>query len=199
MIQRSRTGIAEAFKESIAKSLDSSELANEVLTAYEIGEDISDDEAFQRILYFGNDINFLLPTVSYASYWSGSAYIYHFNEPNPWDGPWKGYASHILDVAFLFQNYNEHLSELQRGTAIKFAEDLLNFANGEAAWPAFTWETGDLFARVYGSSVSEVKERVETVKVPSSRAERRETIFKLTSKIPSDDLSNAWAAFMAGF
>lgn len=197
MMQVGRTGVAKTFKESISKSLGSEELAQQVLTAYAIGESISDDEAYKRILYFANDINFFLPVLSYAHYWSGNAYVYHFNEPNPWDGPWKGHANHILDVAFLFQNFNEHLSQEQEKSAIKFAEDFIQFAYGNAAWPAFSLGAEHLFARVYGLSVPQATDRVETVKVPSVHAERRETILKLANSIPSDNLIAAWGAFMA--
>lgn len=169
------------------------------MAAYAINEEgISDDAAFTRILNFGNDVSFLLPVLSYAHCWNGSAYVYHFNEPNVWNGPWKGHASHILDVAYLFQNYNEHLPAQQSESAVKFAEDLITFSNGEAPWPVFNSDTGEFFARVYGISGSGIKGRVDTVKGSLLRAGRRETSLELAKKVSSDDLSRAWNAFMAG-
>lgn len=41
----------------------------------------------------------------------------------------------MLDFAFLFQGYNEHLGPEQRGSAVRFAEDVVDFVNGEAPKP----------------------------------------------------------------
>ncbi|KAM0806738.1 putative Carboxylic ester hydrolase [Seiridium cardinale] len=66
-----------------------------------------------------------------------SAYVYVFNEQNPWDGLCKGYASHILDVAFILQNYKDSLRDLQKASAIAFGEDIVKFTNGQSAVEAF--------------------------------------------------------------
>jgi carboxylesterase type B len=198
MINRSREGIAASFRESFARSLGSLEKATQVLSAYLITEDISDDQAFTAILRFANDIAFFVPVLNYGHCWSGNAFIYQFNEPNTWKGPWKGHANHILDVAYLFQNYNEHLPEAQRGVAVQFAKDVIAFANGHAPWAAFKWETGSLSSRVYGGRDPGTSGGVVTVPGPEPRTERADTILSLMDGIPADDLARAWGAFMAG-
>ena len=199
MIKQSTVKIASSFRESLRRSLGSADKAGRVLSAYSITEDISDDQAMKAILRFASDICFFAPVLNYGHCWSGHAFMYQFNEPNTWDGPWKGYANHILDIAYLFQNYNEHLPEPQRGVAIQFAKDVVAFANGIAPWAVFKWETGALNSRVYGGSDASTSGNVVTVPRPEPRTERANTILTLMASIPADDLAKAWGAFMAGF
>lgn len=170
-----------------------------IFQAYEITENASEEETLGNILKFGNDISFLAPVLVYAHGWDGNAFVYFFNEPNTWDGPWKGHANHILDVAYLFQNYNEALTEPQRQTAITFGKDLIRFVNGKSPWPVFNFAAAELNARVYGSSdPRNVEARVETTTGPNDRSERRQTIFQLSDIISLTKLSDAWASFMSG-
>ncbi|KAL2786639.1 Alpha/Beta hydrolase protein [Aspergillus keveii] len=199
MINRSKEEIATSFTDSLTRSLGSAEKAAQILSAYAITEDRSDDQAFKAILRFANDIAFFVPVLNYGHCWSGEAFIFEFNEPNVWDGPWKGHANHILDVAYLFQNYNEHLPEAQRAVAVQFAKDVIAFANGHAPWAAFKWETGELNSRVYGGREPGTSGFVVTVPGPEPRTERADTILGLMAGIPADDLARAWGAFMAGF
>jgi carboxylesterase type B len=89
-----------------------------------------------------NDISFYLPAVSFAKLWADSllpdtsAFLYHFNCPNPWDGAWRGHATHVLDIAFLFQNYGEWLEYGQCKVARRMAADFVRFVHGEAPWQA---------------------------------------------------------------
>ncbi|KAL2839402.1 Alpha/Beta hydrolase protein [Aspergillus pseudoustus] len=199
MINHSTERIAASFRESLSRSLGSAAKAGLVLSAYSISEDISDGQALKAILRFASDICFFVPVLNYGHCWSGQAFIYQFNEANTWDGPWKGYANHILDVAYLFQNYNEYLPESQRGVAIQFAKDVIAFANGNPPWAAFKWETGALNSRVYGGRDANTSGKVVTVPGPEPRTERANTILVVMASIPADDLARAWGAFMAGF
>lgn len=119
--------IAAAFCDSISASLSShSGVAEKLLQAYALTPETADDEAFEKVLRVANDMNFYLPTLSLAQNLSGAGcktYVYRFNEPNPWDGPWKGHATHILDITFLLQNFNEFLDEKQKAQAEGFAKD----------------------------------------------------------------------------
>ncbi|KAK5239916.1 hypothetical protein LTR40_014164, partial [Exophiala xenobiotica] len=74
---------------------------------------------------------------------SGRALLYHFNEPNPWDGPFKGESSHILDVAFLLQNFVEHLGAEQQKPSKKFGSDFIDFVNGEKPFDICDGTGGD--------------------------------------------------------
>ncbi|CZR65553.1 related to carboxylesterase [Phialocephala subalpina] len=124
MLHPRKAGCRAAFTTSIQKSLP--DAGDSVLQAYNIRSDISDDEAFLGILNFANDIAFHAPTLTFAKGWLGKKFAYYFDEPNPWDGPWKGgRATHVLDVAYIFQNYNEFLDDEQKVVAERFAESLL--------------------------------------------------------------------------
>lgn len=191
-------GIVRRFKDSLERSLGSDGVSL-VVAAYGITEIASEEEATMNILKFGNDINFLAPVLVYAHGWDQNAYIYFFNEPNTWEGQWKGHANHILDVAYLFQNYNEALTERQRETAVIFGKDLIRFANDKPPWPVFNFAANELNARVYGAKNPEqATSRVEVVEGPSSRSERRQTIFQLSMTIPLTTMSAAWDSFMSG-
>lgn len=146
-----------------------------------------------------SDIVVFVPVLNYAHCWSGHTFIYQFNEANTWDGPRKGLTNHILDVANLFQNYNEPLTESQRGGAVQFAKDVIEFANRDAPWAAFKWENGDPNSRVYGGRETGLSRVVVvTVTGPDPRTERADTILGLMASIPADDLARAWGALMAG-
>ncbi|KAL2785114.1 hypothetical protein BJX66DRAFT_315462 [Aspergillus keveii] len=89
-----------------------------------------------------------------ASAWPISrSYLYHFNEPNPWPGRWRGHPSHLTDLAFLWQNYDETLAPLSRRVSQLFSADLISFINGRAPWRAYRTVSGNLpMARTYGPS-----------------------------------------------
>ena len=100
----------------------------------------------QAVLTFGNGVMFFLPACAFARAWSRSlvagteAFLYHFNRPNPWEGPWKGHSSHSLDMVFLFQNYNNYLSLGQRQCAERHAREVIAFVNGKDPWPSYQCE-----------------------------------------------------------
>lgn len=198
LVDHSKDGIVSTFRESLTRSLESTDRASQVFAAYDITEDISDHEAFKRILNFANDLCFFVPVLNYGHCWSGQAFLYHVNEPNSWEGPWKGYASHIIDVVYLFQNYNESLSESQRVVATQLAKDVIRFSYAHAPWPPFKWETGELYSRVYGGRRADNTGKVITILAPDPRTERKGTILQLMQSISADELSRAWRLFMAG-
>jgi carboxylesterase type B len=193
-----KPGLVSRFKDCFERFLGPND-ALSVMVAYNITDSASEEEATMGIWKFGNDINFLAPVLVYAHGWDQDAYIYFFNEPNEWEGPWKGYANHILDVAYLFQNYNEALTEHQRETANTFGKDLIQFANAQSPWPVFNFAAKDLNAKVYGAKdLQQARARVEIIPGPNSRSERRQTIFQLSLSVPLTILSAAWGSFMSG-
>ncbi|KAF3387325.1 hypothetical protein F1880_001410 [Penicillium rolfsii] len=168
-LNRDKTGILSAFRESITRSLGSADKAEQVLAAYARSQKFPDDEELIAILDFANVIYFILPVLHYGHCYQSFHKYNRWIEPNPWDGPWKGSANHILDVAFLFQNYNESLSQLQREVAIQ-------------------WETNDLYPPVYGGKGASTSGNVITVLAPDDRSERLKTVLTLTRSISVDDL-----------
>lgn len=170
--------------------------ARELLQKYGITEGASDEEAFTGVLDFLNDIVFFAPVLTYVKGWPGNAYVYYFNEENPWDGPWKGRSSHILDLAYLFQNYNEFLTPDQQAVATAFAEDFFKFCHGVAPWSPVQGgniESG-FTARVYGPSRE--KRVTSVVSQPyGGEAQRRRILLDYADKVPLDNLSKVFGIF----
>lgn len=186
-----KSGIARSFCKSLLTSLAShAGLAERIFTAYELEPSTPDDEAFEKVLRVANDMNFYLPTLALAQNVSAAGlqtYMYRFNEPNPWDGQWKGKATHILDITFLLQNFNEFLDEKQRSAAEQFGRDVISFVNGKAPWER--WRK----AKVLGP-----EGRMEVVDDVPERVERRDVMVKLGEEVGLDVLNSAFDAFLKG-
>ncbi|KAH7336031.1 carboxylesterase-like protein [Rhexocercosporidium sp. MPI-PUGE-AT-0058] len=195
MLGPKTVSIAKGFCSSIGKTLaDYPAAAEKLRHAYQITPDLADDVALRNVLQFSTDIGFYATALAFAQGWPGKARVYHFNEPNPWEGPWKGEAGHVLDIAFLFQNYNEHLEPEQKAVAVKFAEDVIKFANGACDWKAFNEGEG---ARIYGPSRDGIcGEYVEGIAQDGSG--RKNIIFELAEEIGLEPLSAAWGNFLTG-
>jgi hypothetical protein len=150
------------------------------------GGDANDDRDSNGFLRLVHDIMFYAPAEIIASAWPiGRSYLYHFNEPNPWPGRWRGHASHLTDLAFLWQNYDEALAPLSRRVSWQFSADLISFINGQAPWRAYRTVSGNLpMARIYGPSREIL---VAGVAVAGSKAcRRRERIWEFIDKIGAD-------------
>lgn len=187
-----KTGIASAFTSHIRGTLPSS-AAEKILEIYNITSDSSDDDAFAKILDFGNDVAFYLPTLSYATAFTAKAtktYMYRFNATNPWEGPWKGKSNHIIDVTFLFQNYNAFLDEGRQKTAEAFGEAFLKWVNGKEPWEAWTAKNGR--AMVFEDTATKI--------VPDTPEEtgRRGRFLELVKEVGEDVVDGAWGGFLRG-
>ncbi|GKZ68625.1 hypothetical protein AnigIFM50267_003364 [Aspergillus niger] len=151
------------------------ELATRILAGYGLTAETADDEAFPAVLSYLNDIFILAPTLTYTSGWAGHTNVYYFNEENPWNGPWQGKAGHILDVAYLFQNFRDYLTPAQQELAAAFAIDFFKFCHGIKPWP--TVVNGDIengfTARVYGPS-SEGETVAQVAQAYGGHSRRRE-------------------------
>ncbi|EAW06756.1 putative carboxylesterase [Aspergillus clavatus NRRL 1] len=168
-------------------------VARDILDRYKITKEMADDEAFTAILNYINDIAFFAPVLAFAEGWRGNAYVYYFNEGNPWDGPWKDQASHILDLAYLFQNFREFMMPAQQTLAVTFAEDVFKFCHGIEPWPAAI--PGDLktkfTARTYKSSSS-----VGQVNAPYGEgSSRRSILFDYAGQVSLDELADVLNVF----
>lgn len=168
--------------------------AQQILETYKITENMPDEEAFSAILNYTNDISFFVPVLLFAEGWPGKAYVYYFNEGNPWEGPWKDRASHILDMAYLFQNFREFMTPAQQSVATTFAEDVFKFCHGVSPWPAVTGIQDGFTARTYGPSSNELT--VGQVKQPcGGDSMRRSILFDNADQVPHDDLATILAVF----
>ena len=174
------------------------EIAQRILDAYQISEDSPDEEAISSILAFFTDISFHASTLTFASGWNGNAYVYYFNEGNPWDGPWKGRANHILDVIYFFQNLRDFLTAEQKEVGEAVAEDFFKFCYGIAPWPAITpgtIQTG-FSARVYGPSQKGAVASVAP-RAFGGGTLRRSILFECASVVSFDDLGKVFLAFQS--
>lgn len=128
-----------------------------------------------------------------ARCWPGQSYLYHLNEPNPWDGPDKSEATHIMDVTLLFQNFSQHLSESQQELGKKWAEDVIRFVHGKDPFPSC--QSSPDGAMVYGPGLASTGfvRANEPVKFG-----RRATIQKLGAEVGLDALNEALGNFVVG-
>lgn len=177
---------------------------NTLLSTYSMTEaslaDLSDEESLRRILDWGHDIAFLAPTVALAREWAAcrnAAYVYRFNETNPWDGPWKGRSTHILDVAYLLLNFTEKLSDAQIGVAKSFAGDFIKFVNGQQPWQPITASQEGV--RVYGPSNENRTASHESGLFggDTGRSDKLFIVLKETG-ITLDHMGKLWNTFLAG-
>lgn len=194
-----KNNCAKRFIAALEETLAShQEIAQHILDAYRISEVTPDEEAIASILTFFTDISFHSSTLTFASGWNGNAYVYYFNEGNPWDGPWKGRANHILDVIYFFQNLRDFLTPEQREVGEAFAEDLFKFCHGIAPWQAITpgaIDTG-FSTRVYGPSE---QGNIASVALQAFGGEtlRRSILFECSSVVAFDDLAKVFVAFQS--
>jgi carboxylesterase type B len=191
---------AKKFFKAVHAALPSQpSVADEVLKSYCLtDENASDEDAYPSILNFINDALFFTPVLTFAQGWKGPTYVYHFNEGNPWEGPWQGRSNHILDLAYFFQNFRESLSPSQQAVATAFAEDFFKFCHGQAPWPAITpgTVTNGFAARCYGPSSEGIT--VGTVdRVFGEKSQRRSNFFDVADKVGPDDLAKVFNVFMS--
>ncbi|KAH7345884.1 Alpha/Beta hydrolase protein [Pyrenochaeta sp. MPI-SDFR-AT-0127] len=192
-----KAGITQEFIASVNATLASQpETAALLLSLYNISPTTSDDDALLSILRFASEISFYAGTHAFARGWPNTKdskfFLYHFNEGIPWPGPFQGEAGHILDVAYLFQNYNEHLAGEQKKVAKAFGEDFINFVNGEDPWPPVQGD--QMRARVYGPS----SEGVTTRYVQDGKPEhvgREERVLKLAELAGYDNIQEVFLNF----
>ncbi|KKK23364.1 hypothetical protein ARAM_002163 [Aspergillus rambellii] len=126
-------GITAAFTAAM-ETYFGTEDARKLLAFYKVDSATTttpDPNTLSAVVRFFTDIFFYAPAVQVAQAFAGST-LAHFNEGNPWAGTFQGHASHLLDTAFLWQNYNSFMEPAVRAVAETFASDLVAFVVGEA-------------------------------------------------------------------
>lgn len=185
-------------------SVDAS-IAHKIARAYGLdpGSCSNDAESKQKILEFGNDICFASAARSFSRSWSVSsvpgteALLYMFNCPNPWEGPWKGHATHILDIAFVLMNYSDYLDQGQQRAAERFAKDIISFVNQDTPWEQYQPETEG--SMVYDAPMQGDGDLSRFVKNgPPANTGRRDHLQKIVQPELFDRLMDVWQMFMAG-
>ncbi|TKX22415.1 hypothetical protein C1H76_5197 [Elsinoe australis] len=188
-----KAGIASKFVAAAEKVLPA-DTAKQLLPIYDFNTSTDDETAFISVLRFINDIGFYAPTQAYASHFTTAgrdAYVYRFNAPNPWPGMWQGESSHVLDVAYLFQNYNKVLpSDKEREVAKKFGELFIDFVAGKAPLEKRSPEGGKALA--FG------KDDVQLVEDVPAQTGRREDFEELGQEIGYDALDRVLGTLLMG-
>jgi carboxylesterase type B len=111
-----------------------------LLSAYQLDDDLTSEQRRIAELSLASELRFYDPVRRIHQGWKTTeppknASRYHFHVTNPFDGDFKGIASHELDVAFLLQNFNDQLDAQNRRVAQAMADHYIGFAHGEA-WAA---------------------------------------------------------------
>ncbi|KAK4948643.1 hypothetical protein LTR10_012647 [Elasticomyces elasticus] len=203
MLGHRKANILQTFPESIKNSLSSSpQVAEKLLEAYGFTGPAAakgDEAAFVNFLQFATDIGYYAATTSFARGWPENKKIFtwFFNEPNPWSGPFQGRTTHVLDVVFLFQNFNDKLPAEQRAAAEGFAVDLMKFVSGQEPWPAYS--PAHKTAKVFGPSKGEsapVTKVVDDAEGPETK--RGLVILELGKEVGFDKLAEVFGRFQMG-
>ena len=206
MLGHLKSGIKEKFPASIKSSFSSDPaLAEQLLEAYHFTDSsVSEDAAFINFLEFSNDVSFFGATTAYARGWPHSStddpkvYTFFFNEPNPWDGLYKGRATHVLDVVFLFQNHNHNLSPAQLAAAEQMGLDWMRFVAGQVPWEAYTAEKRA--AKVFGPSGGDNgKATSKVVDGEGLENGRGKAILEIGDKVGWDRLNEIVGRFRLGW
>ncbi|CAH0003205.1 unnamed protein product [Clonostachys byssicola] len=189
-----KKGIGSRLATSLTRSLSKTpQLVTSILSDYQINEAVSDDAAFHRIVALLTDVGFYAPLEIAVRGWPNThgRYLYHFNAPNPFSGPLQGKASHVLDVAYAFQNYNDYLSPSDVGVARDFALAIVRFVyKGQPGWPAWSDDAlGD--PGVFGYTTDP-----DTTFGTTGRSQRRPFIPRLLEEYSHDLLWGALQKFL---
>ncbi|KAK0347408.1 hypothetical protein LTR02_002922 [Friedmanniomyces endolithicus] len=192
-----KKGIGKAFCDAVKSSSLNPEQAETLLKGYDMTPDLDEETAFERVLQTLNDIGFYAPTLAFAEGLRSrmKTYVYRFNEPNPWAGPWQGRTNHILDIAFFLQNFNEFLDDAQRSTAEAFAVSVFKFVTGEVPWKASRNEGHGKVAMVMGP-----QGKGEVVEDVPGETGRRAILLDLAEEVEGgmDRLGEVLNAFLRG-
>lgn len=185
-----RKGIASAFSDLAHKSLSSQDdAAGRLLKCYGITPELDDQDALLRVLAFGSDIGFQASAREFAASFPQDAFVLEFAEPNPWDGPFRGYSTHILDISFLLQNYNDSLDETQRAAAEEFAKVVIAFVHGEKPWEPFS--VSGAISKLEGGQLKHLKET-------EAMTEQYRIMASIGQAVGLDTLLELWLTFLFG-
>lgn len=195
-----KAGICEDFPKYIRQSFPDEPWATKLLEAYGFTSMLKDEDlAFKKFLHFFNDISYYAPTIHFARGWSSNCHVFFINERNPWEGMFKGEATHVMDVMLLFQNLNEQFPPAVQANAVQFAVDCFKFMHGTQPWPSCTAEQQS--AKIYGPSSWKPRVSAPIAKVVddilSPETGRRRVMIDFGARLGFDELARAVARFNA--
>lgn len=176
-------------------------LVSKVIELYGIDSSATSnsDLSTQSVLRLGNDITFAIPAEVCAQTLSNAGaevFLYNFHCPNPWDGRWKGYANHVLDIAFALGNYDAFLSLGQMQSACRFATNIIEFTNGMPPWRALNNNEGPETMVYYAAADGATDESKSIRFEDSTRSATRTRLIELVGKDRLDKVLDGWTMFM---
>jgi len=184
------TDVAARFGNAVRKFVPTGPGADAILEAYDITPSTPDPEAHISALRFVNEFIWGVPAYLLAFAWPGKSYVYRWDEPNPWEGKYKGHATHGLELAHLFLNWADKLSEKQQTLAVAISKDLISFTRGEEPWLPLNKERG---RRVYGPSEKRIAPWAPLSQDDTGAAARMK---KLSDMVGQDICSDIARAYM---
>ncbi|KAF5714315.1 esterase lipase [Fusarium mundagurra] len=186
-----KSNIAKKFPQTMRARLGDNAATERLLAAYDADPSKDDETVFAGFLRFSTDIGYYAATCSFAQGWAPITHTFAFNEPNPWPGMFQGHATHVFDIAMLFQNFQTDLPAAQVEAGRQMAADLFLFVHGRPPWV-----TADKGTMVYGPSVDGPVRNVVSDGLPEE-AGRRRAIIDASDAITIDEIAATHAAFMA--
>ncbi|VUC36291.1 unnamed protein product [Clonostachys rosea] len=177
-LQFRQKGIKNAFSSFVLEKL-GQQSGSTFLSDYGFTDSTTDTEAVSHITDFITHIAFYAPAIKIAETYPGRVSVSHFNERNPWDGTYKGKTNHLLDIAFMWGNYNQSYQRQNWTVARAMAEDLVSFASEKDSPPVFQQTKRDV--TVYGPSEEDISSHVVAWNDEATR--RNFSLFKLADAV----------------
>jgi hypothetical protein len=200
--------LAEALARCITTTLEGTpDIARSILSLFNLpGPTDSTPEAKAlAAATFLTEIGFSGAAKACAQAWQSAektAFLTRFACPNPWDGHWKGHATHALDAAFMLQNYNEYLPDGQKAVAELMGRDLVTFVNGQSLSGDLASDDTGVPSKSYSAdSVDGTgQDSADYKKGDAARLEKRAAFAKLIAGRVEvlDRLMDAVGLFMSG-
>ncbi|KAH7176099.1 hypothetical protein EDB81DRAFT_897148 [Dactylonectria macrodidyma] len=134
-------GITAAFRRHLNHALGNT-FSVKICEFYGLETNGPDGLAVRKIASLLTDVMFFAPAIELCRTWPGSATLGLFNERNPWDRPHKGKSNHLLDVAFMWGNFNHVYDRKNWKVARTLAERVVSFTYNKAEVPRFGVRTG---------------------------------------------------------
>ncbi|EXJ66472.1 uncharacterized protein A1O5_10624 [Cladophialophora psammophila CBS 110553] len=186
-------GIRKAFQDSIRSSLGENR-SKALIDFYKITDGTPDSTALRLITDFISDVMFFAPSIAFANAWDMS-FVGHFNEGNPWEGLYQDRANHMLDIAYLWQNFNDKFTLQQEAVSTTFARDVVAFTASLDRLPPFKSERK---VTVYGPSRAGITSDVKDVD-DEATGRKYKKFFKMADEVGGlDAVLDAAGTFLMG-
>lgn len=108
------------------------------------GFTLSEEQPFETyrdaFRFFFTVVIFHFPSLRLAETFGGKAYLYHFEEPSPYEGPTFGLPVHGQCAVFVYNNDRKFWPESARRVSLEMMKKWTGFAYGETPWEVYAAE-----------------------------------------------------------